>query len=105
MDKKRSIGICISHQRLEALSEVCSSVLRNLRPVDGNGLLLREYIRGLQHKLWSMAREAQETYTLSLTSDEAMAYNQLWQLQGVKDDKYTAIIIGAMFNHARSLAA
>ena len=105
MDQKRSIGVRIRHQRLETLQDICTSVLKNFLPVDGHEFQLRQYIRDLEHKLWNIAKNPEEVYMLSLSDDEAMAYNQLWQLQGIKDNTYTKIIVGTMLTRISAIAA
>lgn len=105
MDKKRSIGIRISNQRLEALLDVCNVVLGNFFPIDDHQSLLREYLRELQHKLLSMAKKEQELYTLTLSSTEAMAFYQLWQVMNIKHDKYATVIVSTMLAKIGNMAA
>ncbi len=105
MDKKRSIGIRISHQRLEAMVEVCDTMLASFRPANEHQELLHEYLGELKYKLVQMSKKSQELYTLTLSGTEAMAFYQLCQLMDVKHDRYASVIIESMLSKIGSLAA
>ncbi len=105
MDKKRSIGIRISHQRLEAMVEVCDTMLASFRPVNEHQELLQAYLGELKYKLLQMARKGQEIYTLTLSATEAMAFYQLCKLMDVKHDRYAMVIIESMLSKIGNIAA
>ena len=105
MDKKRSIGLRISHQRIETLLEVCETILGSFRPVNDHQVLLREYMCELQLKLQQMAKKSQQLFTLTLSGTEAMAFYQLWHMMDLKHDRYASLIVDSMLSKISSIAA
>ena len=105
MAKKRSIRVRLSHQRVEALLEICGEMQESFRPLNDHQYLLREYMSELQHNLLSMTARPQEEYTLSLSGTEAVAFYQLWHMLDIRHDKYAALIIETMLKKMSSLAA
>jgi hypothetical protein len=105
MATKRNVRVRISHQRVEALMEICEEMLQSFKPVNDHHFLLREYMRELQHKLTLMIRRIQENYTLSLTNTESVAFYQLWNMLDIRHDKYAAVIVETMLKKMGSLAA
>ncbi len=105
MAKKRSIGVRLSHQRIEALMEICRGELETFLPQNDHQFLLREYLTDLEHKLVLLVRRPQEYYTLSLSGTEAIAFHQLWQMLDIRRDKYAAVIVETMLKKISSIAA
>jgi hypothetical protein len=105
MAKKRGIRIRISHQRMEALKEICEEMLEEFMPVTGHQQLLKEYLLELWQKLPDMLKRGQEVYTLTLSGSEAMAFYQLWNMLDISTDKYAALIVSGMMEKMSSLAA
>ena len=105
MAQKRSVRVRISHQRVEALLEICAEMLQSFRPLNDHHYLLREYMRELQHKLLNMSARAQDDYTLTLSGTEAVAFYQLWHMLDIKHDKYASVIVETMLKKMSSLAA
>ncbi len=105
MVTKRSVRVRISHQRVEALQDICAEMLQSFKPLNDHHFLLREYMRELQHKLALMSKRAQNEYTLSLTGTESVAFYQLWQALDIKHDKYATLIVETMLKKMSSLAA
>lgn len=105
MVKKRSIRVRISHQRIEALLEICDEMLDSFRPKNEHHFLLREHMSDLKHKLQVMATRKQELYTLCLSGTEAIAFYQLWHLLDIRHDKYATVIIDSMLKKMGALAA
>ena len=105
MVKKRSIRVRLSHQRIEALHDICGEMLESFRPANDHHVLLREYMLELRHNLHAMSARTQDDYTLSLSGTEAVAFYQLWQLLDIKHDKYATVIVETMLKKMSSLAA
>jgi len=105
MVKKRSIRVRLSHQRLEALTEICGEMIVSFKPLNDHHFLLKEYMLELQHNLSSLSARQQEEYTLSLTGTEAVAFYQLWQMIDLRHDKYATLIIETMLKKMSNLAA
>ncbi|WP_105039073.1 hypothetical protein [Flavipsychrobacter stenotrophus] len=105
MATKRNVRVRISHQRVEALLEICEEMLQSFKPVNDHHFLLREYMRELQFKLTLMIKRIQENYTLSLTTTESVAFYQLWNMLDIRHDKYAAVIVETMLKKMGSLAA
>lgn len=105
MVTKRSVRVRISHQRVDALLEICQEMLQSFKPVNDHHFLLREYMRELQHKLTAMIKRVQDTYTLTLSGTESVAFYQLWQMLDIKHDKYATVIVETMLKKMGSLAA
>lgn len=105
MATKRNVRVRISHQRVEALLEICAEMLQSFKPVNDHHFLLREYMRELQFKLTAMIKRIQENYTLSLTTTESVAFYQLWNMLDIRHDKYAAVIVETMLKKMGGLAA
>jgi len=102
---KRGIRIRISHQRVEALQEICGEMLDEFKPVNEHHQLLREYLAELQEKLQAMMQRNQELYTLALMGTEALAFYQLWNVLDIRTDKYAILIVDNLLKKMSSLAA
>ncbi len=105
MAKKRGIRIRISHQRIEALLEICEEMLEEFTPQDEHQLLLHEYLLELQDRLCVMRTRNQDIYTLILAGSEAVAFRQLWNLLDISRDKYANLIVDNLLKKMSSLAA
>jgi len=105
MAKKRGIRVRVSHQRIEALHEVCGNMIEDFAPGNEHQRLLYEYMQELHHRLRGMLREEQYMHTLVLTSSEAAAFYQLWQMLDIRKDKYATIIVDSLIQKMSLLAA
>lgn len=105
MVKKRNIRVRLSHQRLEALTEICGEMSASFQPANDHHVLLKEYMSELRHNLSALAARQQEEYTLSLSGTEAVAFYQLWQMVDLRHDKYATLIIETMLKKMSALAA
>ena len=105
MAKRRGIRVRISHQRVTALRDICSDMLNTFQPENDHQVLLREYMLELRHKLQNLAAKNQETYTITLSGTEAIAFYQLWQTMDVQEDRYAALVIDGMIKKLSALAA
>lgn len=105
MAKKRCIRLRISHQRLEALHEICTEMLEEFKPDSSHRQLLHEYMQELHHRLREMLGRNQDLYTLLLTSPEAVAFYQLWNMLDIRHDKYAELIVDNLLKKMSSLAA
>lgn len=105
MARKRGIGIRISHQRLEALLELCEEMLEEFAPGNDHQQLLREYLQELTKKLPAMLERGQLVYTLSLGGTEALAFYQLWHMLDISRDKYAQLVVDGMLKKMSRLAA
>ncbi|MCF8448421.1 MAG: hypothetical protein K9G49_01010 [Taibaiella sp.] len=105
MAKKRGIRLRISHQRIEALHEICGEMLDEFKPDTDHRQLLHEYLYELQHKLLDMLGRNQENYTLQLAGTEAVAFYQLWNMLDIRHDKYAVLIVDNLLKKMSSLAA
>lgn len=105
MAGKRGIRIRISHQRLEALVEICEEMLEEFVAENEHHRLLREYLLELRHKLPEMLQRGQDLYTLTLSGPEAMAFYQLWNLLDISRDRYAKLVVDNLLEKMSSLAA
>lgn len=105
MAKKRIVRIRVSHQRVEALHEICGEMLDEFRPDTDHRQLLHEYMHELRQKLQAMLDRNQENYTLTLTGTEAVAFYQLWHMLDIRHDKYAVLIVDTLLKKMGSLAA
>ena len=105
MAKKRSIRIRVSHQRIEALHEICGEMLEEFRPDNDHRQLLHEYMQELKDKLQAMLERNQQNYTLSLAGTEAVAFYQLWNMLDIRYDIYALLIVDYLLKKMSSLAA
>jgi len=105
MAKKRGVRLRVSHQRIEALHEICGEMLDEFRPDNDHRQLLHEYMIALQEKLGEMMVRNQENYTLLLTGPEAVAFYQLWNMLDIRHDKYAVLIVDNLLKKMSSLAA
>jgi hypothetical protein len=102
---KHNIRLRINRQRTEALHEICDEMLEEFKPVDAHHQLLKEYLSELREKLTAMLVRDQDLYTLMLTSAEALAFYQLWNLLDISHDKYATIIVDGLMRKMSRLAA
>ena len=105
MAKKRGIRMRITHQRVEALQEICEEMLEEFKPTNDHQYLLHEYLAELQQKLAGMAERPQELYTLTMAGTEATAFYQLWNMLDISHDKYAVLIVDNLLEKMSSLAA
>ncbi|MCF8451530.1 MAG: hypothetical protein K9G49_16780 [Taibaiella sp.] len=105
MAKKRGLRMRITHQRVEALHEICCEMLEEFKPDNDHRKLLYEYMRELDSKLEEMLQRNQELYTLMLAGPEAVAFYQLWQMLDIRHDKYAVLIVNNLLQKMSSLAA
>jgi hypothetical protein len=105
MAKKRGLRMRITHQRVEALHEICCEMLEEFKPDNDHRQLLYEYMRELDSKLEEMLQRNQELYTLMLAGPEAVAFYQLWQMLDIRHDKYAVLIVDNLLQKMSSLAA
>ncbi len=105
MAKKRGIRLRVSHQRVEALHEICGEMLSEFRPDTDHRQLLHEYMQELRCKLEEMLQRNQENYTLMLAGPEAVAFYQLWNMLDIKHDKYALLIVDNLLRKMSLLAA
>jgi hypothetical protein len=105
MAKKRGIRINITHQRIEALADLCRETLTLLAPADDHQCLLKEHLADLHHRLRGMATKEQEKYTLTMGSTEYMAFYQVCQLMRFNQDRYKALVVGDMLSKLSANAA
>ncbi len=105
MAQKRGIRVRISHQRVEALQELCDEMNDSFQPTNDHHLLLKEYMYELQHSLKKLTQKPQELYTIALSGTESIAFYQLWQMLDLKNDKYAAVIVESMLKKMSRLAA
>ncbi len=105
MAQQRNIRVRISHQRVEALLELCSNICNTFKPTNEHHFLLKEYMVELQHKLKKMIARIQDMYTLSLSHTEAIAFYQLWHIMDLQHDKYAGIVIGTLLKKISAIAA
>ncbi len=96
MAAKRGIRLRLSHQRVEALQEICDEMLEEFKPVNEHQRLLQEYMAELKHKLKAMIGRRQELYTLILCGTEAIAFYQLWNMMDISRDKYATLIVNGI---------
>lgn len=105
MAKKNGVRVRISHQRVEALRELCEEMLEEFAPRNDHHHLLREYMAELHEELGKMAQRSQHLYTLTLSGPQATAFYQLWNLMDIKHDKYAVMIVDNLLAKMSSLAA
>lgn len=105
MARKRGIGIRISHQRVEALLEICEEMLEEFIPVNEHQQLLREYLLELRNKLPGILKRSQEMYTLTLCGAESIAFYQLWNMLDISRDKYASLVVDSMLEKMSIIAA
>ena len=105
MAKKRGVRIRVSHQRVEALLEICQEMLEEFVPCNEHQLLLREYLLELRYKLPEMLKLNQELYTLTLSGPEAIAFYQLWNMLDISHDKYASLVVNNLLEKMSDLAA
>lgn len=102
---KRTVRVRISHDRLEALHQLCTEMKNEFTPENEHGRLLKEYMLELEHRLKNMADRNQERYTLNLTSAEAIAFYQLWNMLDIRYDKYANVIVGNLIDKMSAIAS
>jgi hypothetical protein len=105
MAGKTGIRVRISHQRIEALVELCDEMLEEFVVRNEHQLLLKEYMRDLKDDLQAMARRNQDLYTLILSGSQATAFYQLWNSLDIRHDKYATVIIENLLEKMSALAA
>jgi len=105
MAAKRGIRLRISHQRVEALQEICDEMLEEFMPVNDHQRLLREYMAELKLKLKAMTSRGQELYTLVLGGTEAIAFYQLWNMIDISRDKYATLIVNGLLGKMSIISA
>lgn len=105
MAKKRRIRLRISHQRTEALQEICAEMLEEMETDTEHRQLLHEYMIELSEKLDTMLERNQENYTLLLSGTEATAFYQLWSELDIRHDKYAEIIVDNLLKKISLMAA
>ena len=105
MASKRGIRLRLSHQRVEALQEICDEMLEEFRPVNDHQRLLREYMTELKGKLKAMKSRNQELYTLVLGGTEAVAFYQLWNMMDISRDKYATLIVNGLLGKMSTISA
>ncbi len=105
MAAKRGIRLRISHQRAEALQEICDEMLEEFMPVNDHQQLLREYMAELKLKLKAMTSRGQELYTLVLGGTEAIAFYQLWNMMDLSRDKYATLIVNGLLGKMSTISA
>lgn len=102
---KRTVRIRISHERLEALHNLCIEMKNDFVPDTEHGSLLKEYMLELEHRLKNMVDRNQERYTLNLSGTEAIAFYQLWNMLDIRHDKYANVIVGSLIQKMSALAS
>lgn len=105
MAKKRGIRLRVSHQRVEALNEICGEMLDEFKPDNDHRQLLHEYMMDLRGRLEEMLQREQDNYTLILAGPEAIAFYQLWNMLDIRHDKYAVLIVDNLLRKMSSLAA
>lgn len=105
MAKSRGIRVRISHQRVEALHEICDEMLEEFKPHNEHQLLLKEYLAELREHLDNIKQRNQNLYTLILSGTEALAFYQLWKMLDISNDKYATLIVDNLLKKMNGLAA
>lgn len=105
MAGKRGIRIRISHQRLEALLELCRRMEEEFNPANDHQQLLMAYLHELRDLLRGMAARNQHLYTLMLCDAEAIAFYQLWNMLDISEDKYARLVVDNLIRKMNAMAA
>jgi hypothetical protein len=106
MAKERSsIRVRISHQRMEALADICEELATDFKTLNEHQVLLKAYMHDLRYKLRDMMRKEQEQYLLVLTRTEATAFYQLWNMVDIRHDRYAMLIVEDLVRKMSPLAA
>jgi hypothetical protein len=93
-----TIKLKLTHDRLQALNKLYGDLINIYQPDDTHEALLLEHAIELQWRIGRFLQaRRQETYTMSLSSTEAMAFYQMWSVVDVDNDPYgNAIILSAI---------
>lgn len=102
---KRGIKIRVTGDRLEALHNLCIEMKDDFKPNTEHGILLKEYMLELEHRLQKMVQRRQERYTLNLSTTEAIAFYQLWNMLDIRHDRFAKVIVGTMLQKMSAIAS
>jgi hypothetical protein len=105
MAAKRGIRLRISHQRIEALQEICDEMLEEFIARNEHQHLLREYLADLRQLLRDMICRRQEIYTLILGGAESIAFYQLWNMMDISRDKYATLVVNNLLDRLSIISA
>lgn len=88
-----SIKIKMNHNRLEALGQQYELLTDSYEPENAHEHLLFECLVLMRDKIEKMLRAAQLKYTLTLSSLEALAFFQVWNMVDTSHHVYADIVI------------
>jgi hypothetical protein len=104
MDKRarNKIKIRLSLERMEALLSICEEMLLLYKPENETEQLMYAYLKEFYATLYQKGRQYQSRYTLHMTATEAIAFRQMWESLGIKNNKYAGILIKSIISQLDS---
>ena len=94
---KNTIKVTIDVKKIETLAGIYEAACAGFEPENEHEHLLFEHVKLMHVKLFDKLRLEQNKYTLTLTSVEALAFVQFWQIIPLALAPYHATIINRLF--------